>query len=78
MSKVRDSGLECQAAMAQERPRGTTPRPRPGAAGRSHLASVRGQGRQLGGATPPPRPGGAAGRNNPTSRERWLRRRRTA
>ena len=29
-SEVRGSGLECQAAMAQERPRGATPRPRSG------------------------------------------------
>ena len=31
-SKVRGSGPECQAAMVQERQRGATPRPRPGAA----------------------------------------------
>ena len=30
-SEVRGSGLECQAAMAQERPRGATLRLRPGA-----------------------------------------------
>ena len=29
-SEVRGSGLECQAVMAQERPRGATPCPRPG------------------------------------------------
>ena len=29
-SEVRGSGLECQAATAQERPRGATLRPRPG------------------------------------------------
>ena len=74
-SEVRGSGLKCQAAMAQERPREATlclrsvvagrghPRPRSGAAGRSHLApearggdpkkppGARGQGRQLRGAT---------------------------
>ena len=46
MSKVRGSGQECQAATAQEPPRGATPRPRSGAvAGRSYLASeVRGGG----------------------------------
>ena len=39
ISEVRGSGLECQAAMAQERPRGATLCPRSGAAaGRSHLA----------------------------------------
>ena len=32
MSEVRGSGLECQAAMAQEGPRGATPYPRSGAA----------------------------------------------
>ena len=88
MSEVSGSGLECQAATAQEqlrgatlcrgqgrRPRGATPclrpvvagrrhpRPRSGAAGRSHLApearggdpeephQARGHGQQLGGAT---------------------------
>ena len=45
-SEVRGSGGECQAATAQEPPRGATPRPRSGAvAGRSYLASeVRGGG----------------------------------
>ena len=39
-SKVRDRGPECQAAMAQERPRGAPPPPRPGAAaGRSNPMS---------------------------------------
>ena len=63
-SEVRGSGLECQAAMAQEWPREATPRPRSGAARRSHLApearggdleeppGARGQGRRQGGATP--------------------------
>ena len=64
MFEVRGSSLECQAATAQERPRGATLRPRSGAgAGRRHLAPEarggdleepprdRGQGWQLGGAT---------------------------
>jgi len=38
--QVRGSGRECQAVMAQERPRGDTPRPRSGAAaGRSNPMS---------------------------------------
>ena len=46
MSEVRGSGLECQAAMAQERPRGDTLHPRSGTvAGRRHPESkVRGGG----------------------------------
>ena len=40
MSEVRGSGLECQAAMAQERPRGATLCLRSGEAGRSHLEPV--------------------------------------
>ena len=45
---VRGSGRECQTATAQERPRGATPRLRPGgAAERSYPASeVRGGGRE--------------------------------
>ena len=40
MSEIRGSGLECQVAKAQERPRGATPCPRSGAtAGRSSTAS---------------------------------------
>ena len=39
MSKVKGSSLECQAATAQEQPRGATLRPRSVAAGRSYLAS---------------------------------------
>ena len=74
-SKVRGSGLECQAAMAQERQRGATLCPRSGAAGRSQLMPkpkgsdpeepprARGQRWQLGGATHARgqgrRPGGA-------------------
>ena len=46
------SGLECQAAMVQERPRGATPRPRSVAAWRRH---------------PAPRSGAAAGRSYPAS-----------
>ena len=53
---------ECQAATAQERPRGATLHPRSVVAGRRHPASevrgswekpphAQGQGRQLGGAT---------------------------
>ena len=55
MSKVRGSGLECQAVMAQERPRGTT--------------QVRGHGWQPGGATLHPR-SVAAGRRHPVSEVR--------
>ena len=64
-SEVRGSGLECQAATAQEWPRGAAPHPRSvAAARRSHLApearggdleeppGARGQGRRQGGATP--------------------------
>ena len=62
-SKVRGSGLECQAATAQEKPRGDTPRPRSRPAaemsyptsevsgGQEELPHVRGQWR-LGGDTP--------------------------
>ena len=61
---VRGSGRECQAATAQERPRGVTPHPRSGvAAGRSY---------------PTPEPGAAAGRTNPMPKEPWLRGRRRA
>ena len=49
--KVRGGNPECQAAMVQEQPRGTTPCPRSGA---------------------------AAKRNNPKSKERWLRGHRRA
>ena len=50
-SKVRGSCRECQAAMAQERPRRAT--------------QVRGQGRQPGGATSCPRNGGCRGAGEP-------------
>ena len=60
-SEVRGSGLECQAAMAQERPRGATPCLRSGeAAGRSD-PTAQGQGQRPGGATPCPRSGGCMG-----------------
>ena len=65
------SGLECQAAMVQEWPRGATPRLRSGAVagrnypasearggGREELPCVQGQGQWPGGATPCLRPGG--------------------
>ena len=77
-SKVRGSGLECQAAMVQERPRGATLRPRSAAAERSYPVSevsgccreetphVRGQGRRPRGATQRPRPV-AARRRHPES-----------
>ena len=42
------------------------------------LPHTRGQGWRLGGATLHPRPGAAAGRTNPTSKERWLHGRRRA
>ena len=47
-SEVRGSGRECQAAMAQERPRGATLSPRSGtAAGRSHpMPEARGSDRE--------------------------------
>ena len=88
-SEVRGSGRECQAAMVQEWPRGATPRPRSGVTAESarlrqrrssqeELPHVGGQGWWLGGATPHLRPGAAAGRSNPTSKERWLRGRRRA
>ena len=47
MSEVRGNGLECQVAMAQERPRGATPHPRSGvAAERSYPASKVSGGRE--------------------------------
>ena len=47
-SKVRGSGLECQAATVQEWPREATPHPKPGAvAGISHpMPEARGSGRE--------------------------------
>ena len=71
MSEVRGSGQECQAATAQEWPRGPTPQPRSGAAARrsyptsevrvgsrEDLPCVRGQRQRPGGQTPCPRSGG--------------------
>ena len=87
ISEVRGSGLECQAAMAQERPRGATLCPRSGAAaGRSYPAS------EVRAATERRHPASevrAAKRSHlaPEARggdpeeppeERWLRRRRRA
>ena len=78
MSELRDSGLRCQAATVQERPRGATLHPRSGAAaersysasevsgGREELPRVRDQWRP-GGETPRPRSGEAAGRRHPAS-----------
>ena len=79
MSEVRNSGPECQAATAQERLGGATPRPSEVRGGREETPSVRGQGRpreatlslRPGAVTlrshPKPRPGPAAGRSNPRS-----------
>ena len=64
MSKVRDSGRECQAAKAQEWQRGAT--------------QVGGQGWRPGGPTPCLRPEVASWRTNPTSKEPWLHRHRRA
>ena len=86
-SEVRGSGRECQAATVQERrrrlltsevrggSREELPRVRgqgwrPG--GATPCSDARGQGQRPGEATPHPRPGAAAGRTNPTSKERWL------
>ena len=76
-SEVRGSGLECQAAMAQEQPKGATLHPSSGvAAGRRHPASevrgssweevphVQGQWR-LGGATSHPMSGVVTLRSHP-------------
>ena len=64
MPKVRGSDRECQAATAQEWPRGATPRPRSGATAEKsyHTPEVRGGGE----------------RSNPTSNEWRLARRRRA
>ena len=82
-TEVRGSGLECQAATAQGRPRGATLRPRSGvAAGRRHpesevrgdgreeLPCFGGQGQQPKGATPHLRPGAVPERSHPTSEAR--------
>ena len=81
MSEVRDSGPECQAATAQDRPGGATPHLRSGAAAeRSYPVSevsgsqeetlcVRGQG-QRGEATSRPRPGAVTLRSHPKPKAR--------
>ena len=56
MSEVRGGGQECQAEMAQEQPRGGTPRPRPGVAAEK--------------SNPTSRSGGAAVRRYPSSKVR--------
>ena len=45
MSEVRGSGRECQAAMAQEWPRGATPHPRSGAAAERSYPTPKARGR---------------------------------
>ena len=88
MSEVRGRSREDPMSQGR-RPRGVTPHPRSGAAaesarlqwhrnGQEELPHIQGQGQQPRGATPRPRPGAAAGRSNPTSKEQWLRRRRSA
>ena len=71
MSEVRGSSRECQAAMAQEWPRGATLRPRSGGtAKRSYPAcEVRGGWEELPHA-PSPSPGVATGRSNLTPEPR--------
>ena len=75
-SKVRGSSQECQVATVQERPRGDTPRPRPGAAAKRSYprprpgAAPRGatlcpRSRWPGEATSTPRPGAVALRSHP-------------
>ena len=80
-SDVRDNGLECQAATAQERPGGATPRPRSGATakrsypasevsgGREETPRVRGQG-WPGEATSCLRPGVVTLRSHPEPKAR--------
>ena len=64
-SEVRGSCRECQAATAQEQPRGATQPPRSGvAAGRSY-PPAQGQGQRTGRATPPARSGGCTGAGGP-------------
>ena len=72
-SEIRGGGGECQAAIAQEQPRGPTPRPTPGAAaGRSYPTSSGGCAGAGGprGAIPRSRSGGAAVRRYPSSKVR--------
>ena len=73
----RGSGRECQTAMAQERRRGATPRPRSGGWPRGDTQRPR-SGAATRGLTPRPRPGAVAGRSNPTPEEPWLHRCRRA
>ena len=73
MSEVRGSGRECQAATAQDRPGGATPRPRSGAGAKSASCDSAGTAERS-----YPMPEAAAGRSNPTSNEWWLRGRRRA
>ena len=74
MAEVRDSGRECQAATAQERLRGATPRPRSVAAGRSHITpKARG-----GGPEEDPAPEAKGGGQEEQPEELWLHRRRRA
>ena len=76
-SKVRGSGQEYQTATAQERPRGTTQRPRSvGAAERRYPASEVRDGDER--SYPASEVGAAAGRSNPTGKEPWLCGRRRA
>ena len=85
MSEVRGSGREFHTVTAQEWLRGATPRPRSGrvaerrypasevrGGSREELPDAGGQGRWPGGPPPLRRPEAAAGRTNPTSKERWL------
>ena len=78
ISEVRGSGLECQAATAQELRRGATPHPRSGAVtercypasevrgdGPEELSHFQGQGQRPGGATPHLRPGAVTEMSNP-------------
>ena len=73
-SEVRGSGRECQAAMAQEQPRGATPHPRSGAAAwRSYpTPQLQRPGAAAGRSNPCPKPGAAARRTNAMSKEPWL------
>jgi len=66
--EIRGCGRECQAAMAQEQPRGTTKTEARGG-GWEELHHARGQGLQPGGTTTCPRPGAAA----ESARLRWRR-----
>ena len=71
-SKVRGSGRECQAAMAQERPRKATQVPGQGRRprGATPCPHAQGQGWQPRGATLSPRPGVVSRWTNPTPKAR--------